>query len=106
MGKKSKPINEKRILTMYKITPRQLRNAQALSVTIKPSTIKGKKIDVYKNGIKIASIGALGYKDYSIYLSQNGIEVANERRRLYKIRHANDRNKKGTAGYYADKILW
>jgi hypothetical protein len=91
---------------MYKITPRQKRNAQALGVIIKPSTLKGKKIDVFKNGIKIASIGALGYNDYDIYLATEGLTYANERRRLYKIRHNNDRNKKGTAGYYADKILW
>ena len=56
---------------MYKITPRQKRNANALGVIIKPSTLKGKKIDVFKNGIKIASIGALGYKDYSIYFAEN-----------------------------------
>ena len=91
---------------MYKITPRQKRNADALGVIIKPSTLKGKKIDVFKNGIKIASIGALGYMDYDSYIKTKGIKFANERRRLYQIRHANDRNKKGTAGYYADKILW
>jgi hypothetical protein len=65
-----------------------------------------KVLNLFKNGIKIASIGALGYKDYSIYFAENGLAFANERRRLYQIRHANDRNKKGTAGYYADKILW
>ena len=91
---------------MYKITSRQKRNADALGVIIKPSTLKGKKIDVYKNGQKIASIGAIGYNDYDSYIKTKGITYANERRRLYKLRHANDRNKKGTAGYYADKILW
>ena len=94
------------IVIMYKITSRQKRNADAIGVIIKPSTLKGKKIDVFKNGIKIASIGAIGYKDYSIYVAENGLAFANERIRLYQIRHANDRNKKGTAGYYADKILW
>lgn len=91
---------------MYKITPRQKQNAEKLGVQIKPSTNKSKKLDVFKNGIKVASIGAIGYKDYSIHLSENGIQYANERRRLYKIRHQNDRTKSGTAGYYADKILW
>jgi hypothetical protein len=91
---------------MYKITSRQKDNADKLGVTIKPSTNKGKKIDVFKNGIKIASIGAIGYKDYSIHLAENGLTYANERRRLYRIRHQNDRTKIGTAGYYADKILW
>lgn len=91
---------------MYKITDRQYSNALNLGVTIKPSTNKSKKIDVYKNGKKVASIGAMGYKDYSIHLKENGKAFANERRRLYKIRHKNDRNKIGTPGYYANKILW
>jgi hypothetical protein len=91
---------------MYKLTTRQKANASKLGVVIKPSTVKGKKIDVYKNDVKIASIGALGYMDYDSYIKSKGLTFANERRRLYKIRHANDRNKKGSAGFYADKILW
>ena len=92
---------------MYKITTRQLFNAEKLGVTIKPSTNKAKKIDVYnKAGQKLASIGAKGYKDYEIYLLEKGSAFANERRRLYRIRHQNDRTKVGSAGYYADKILW
>jgi len=91
---------------MYKITARQKVNAIALNVVIKPSVVKGKKIDVFKDGKKVASIGAIGYNDYDSYIKTKGITYANERRRLYKLRHANDRNKKGSAGYYADKILW
>ncbi len=92
---------------MYKITARQLKNANALNVVIKPSKNKNKKIDVFDiEGNKIASIGAIGYNDYDSYIKTKGLAYANERRRLYQIRHANDRNKKGTAGYYADKILW
>jgi hypothetical protein len=44
--------------------------------------------------------------DYDSYIRKEGIAFANERRRLYKIRHEADRHKKGTAGYYADQILW
>jgi len=91
---------------MYKITQRQEDNANKLGVRITTSTNKAKKIDVYKNGNKIASIGAMGYKDYDLHLKEKGLAYANERRRLYRIRHANDRTKVGTAGYYADKILW
>jgi hypothetical protein len=91
---------------MYKITDRQKRNAASLRVIIKPSTNKSKKIDVFKNGQKIASIGAMGYMDYEMYIKAKGKAFAEERRRLYKIRHANNRNKIGTAGYYADRILW
>jgi hypothetical protein len=91
---------------MYKITDRQFGNALNLGVTIKHSTNKSKKIDVFKNGKKIASIGATGYKDYDIHLAESGRTFANERRRLYKIRHQADRTNVGSAGYYADQILW
>jgi hypothetical protein len=91
---------------MYKITTRQFSQALNLGVTIKPSTNKSKKIDVFKNGQKIASIGAMGYKDFDIHLKESGRAYAEERRRLYQIRHKDNRNKKGTPGYYADRILW
>jgi hypothetical protein len=92
---------------MYKITPRQKLNAQVLGVIIKPSTNKSKKIDVFnKAGQKIAEIGASGYMDFELYIKSKGIEYAKERRRLYKIRHKNNRNKIGTPGYFADRILW
>jgi len=92
---------------MYKITTRQKLMAQRLNVIIKPSQVKGKKIDVFnKSGEKLASIGDIQYNDYDIYVLKFGVDFANERRRLYKIRHEADRHKKNTAGYYADKILW
>jgi len=80
--------------------------AKSLGVDIKPSTKKGKKIDVFKNGKLVASIGAKGYKDYPTYLAENGKEEAEKRRKLYKMRHEKDRHSPGTPGYYADKILW
>lgn len=91
---------------MYIIKPYTYRQAQKLNVTVVPSRTKGKKIDVYKRGIKICSIGAKGYGDYPTYLALFGKEYANERRRLYKLRHRKDRLVKNTAGYYADKLLW
>jgi len=90
----------------YKIKSRQFKNAKKLGVTIKPSNLKSKKIDVFKNGSKIASIGAKGYKDYATYISERGLEYANKRKKLYKQRHNKDRKVKGSNGYYADKILW
>jgi hypothetical protein len=77
-----------------------------LGVVVKPSSVKGKKIDVFKNDKKIASVGALGYSDYPTYMKTKGKAYADERRRLYKIRHSKDRNVKGSDGYYADKLLW
>ena len=90
----------------YKPTKRQLLNAQRLGVTIAPSTNPMKKLDVYRNSRKISEIGAIGYMDYDGYLRTKGLAFANERRRLYRIRHERDRNRRGTAGYYADQILW
>lgn len=90
----------------YRIKPYSFRQAKKLGVTIKPSTVKGKKIDVFKKGKKVASVGALGYNDYPTWMQKKGKKYADERRRLYKIRHAKDRNVRGSAGYYADKILW
>lgn len=82
------------------------KQAKKLGVIIKPSKVKGKKIDVFKNNKKLVSIGALGYKDYPTYIKEKGKKYADERRRLYKIRHSKDRKIRGSAGYYADKILW
>ena len=39
-------------------------------------------------------------------LSVTSKAKAKTRRRLYKIRHNKNRNKKGTKSYFADKLLW
>lgn len=82
------------------------RKAKRLGVSVKPSTRKNKKLDVFKNNKKIASIGDSRYKDFHLYKKSEGTKKANLRRRLYKIRHNKHRGKVGTASYYADKILW
>ena len=43
----------------YKITNYSYNQAKKLNVEIKPSTNKKKKIDVFKDNKKIASIGAI-----------------------------------------------
>ena len=91
---------------LYHITKYSYTQARKLGVSIKPSTNKTKKIDVYKKGEKIASIGANGMNDYPTYMNKKGIKYAKTRRKLYKGRHEKDRKLKGSPGYYADKILW
>ena len=91
---------------MYEITSYSQEQAKRLGVTIKPSTNKKKKIDVFKNGEKIASIGAVGYGDYPTFMKTQGKEYADKRRKAYKSRHEKNRHIKGTAGFYADQILW
>ena len=86
----------------YKILPYSFRKAKGLGVVIKPSSNILKKIDVFKNGKKVASIGARGKEKRGSY--EKG--YANKRRKLYKDRHEKDRKVVGSAGYYADKILW
>tara|TARA_R110000868_G_C10786077_1_gene755898 strand:+ start:451 stop:729 length:279 start_codon:yes stop_codon:yes gene_type:complete len=90
----------------YKITSYTKDKANKLGVIVKPSKVKDKKIDVFKSGKKIATIGAKGYNDYPTYLKTKGKEYADERRRLYKIRHNKDRLVKDSNGYYADRLLW
>ena len=90
----------------YHITEYTKQQAQKLNVTVKPSTNPKKKLDVFKDGIKITSCGAINYNDYPTYIAKCGPDYANERRRLYKLRHNNDRKKQGTAGYYASNLLW
>ena len=96
---------------MYRIKAGQRIAARALGVVIRPSTSAGKKIDVYKHGFKIASIGAEGYEDFWGYVALEKAGkvpkgTATERRRLYKIRHAVECTSPGTPGFYACKILW
>jgi hypothetical protein len=91
---------------MYDITNYTKEQAKKLGVEVKPSSNKKKKIDVFKSGEKVASVGAIGYKDYPNYIKTQGKAYADKRRELYKQRHAKDRNKVGTNGYYADKLLW
>lgn len=90
----------------YTITNYTFKQARKIGVTVKPSTNKTKKIDVYKKGKKIASVGAYGMNDFPTYIKKRGLQFAKTRRRLYKIRHNKDRMKKGSNGYYADTLLW
>ena len=91
---------------MYQIQPYTYKQAKILGVEVKPSTHKNKKIDVYKNGTYICSIGFLGMKDFPTYIKEKGLDYANERRRLYRIRHKSDKNIVGSNGYYASELLW
>lgn len=94
------PYTNKKLLSVVK------SKAKKLGVSVEPSKSKNKKLDVFKDGKKIASIGDSRYKDFLLYKETEGMDKAKKRRRLYKIRHNKHRNKKGTKSYYADKILW
>ena len=91
---------------MYAITPYTHKQAKRLGVSVKPSTNKTKKIDVFKQGKKIASVGANGMNDFPTYVKKYGLTFAKTRRRLYKMRHERDRHVKWSRGWLADNLLW
>jgi hypothetical protein len=91
---------------MYQITDYTKEQAKKLGVIVKRSSNPNKKIDIFKGDKKVASVGAIGYNDYGTYLEKTGKNkaYADERRRLYKIRHKKDLNSKN--GYWASHLLW
>jgi len=90
----------------YTISEYTKNQAKKLGVSVKASTVRGKKIDVYKCNKKVASIGAKGYGDYPTFLRERGKKYAEERRLAYKKRHQKNRTIPNTPGFYADKLLW
>ena len=114
IGGKASVIDKKELKmgkVRYKIKSYSKKKAAKLGLEIKLSTNKSKKIDVFKNGVKIASVGATGYMDYPSYKEAEKLGkvekgTADKRRKLYKIRHNKDRHKKNTNSYFADQILW
>ena len=83
----------------YQILPYSYSQAKKYGVEIYPSHNPSKKIDVFKDGEFISSIGAIGYMDYPYYIQYYGKKYADERRRLYHIRHRSDNS-------YSSVILW
>ena len=95
------------MVKLYEILPHTKKQAKKLGVRVFPSEKKSKKIDVCdKGGYLVASAGARGYKDNPTYLKEEGKKYADERRKLYKIRHNKHRNIAGSPSFYADKLLW
>lgn len=90
----------------YNITNYTYSQAKKYGVTVKPSTNKTKKIDIFKKSKKIASVGALGMGDYPTFMNIEGMKSAREHRRKYKIRHQKYRTIRGSRSWYADKLLW
>ena len=94
----------------YKITEYTKQQADKLGVVVKPSTNKSKKLDVFKNGEKVASVGAIQngvpMGDYPTYLKTNGKEFADERRRLFNKRFEKQSKVKNSNAYFAKNLLW
>jgi len=75
---------------MYIISEYTKHKAKQMGLEVRHSTNPHKKLDVFRQGKKIASIGAVGYSDYPHYIQSNGKAYAEERRRLYHLRHTQD----------------
>jgi hypothetical protein len=90
----------------YSIKQYSFDQAEKLGVTIKPSGDPNKKIDVFKGDKLLARIGDSKYSDYPSYIQSHGKKYANERRRLYRLRHSKDLSVKDSPGFFARKILW
>jgi len=67
---------------------------------------KKKKLDVFRKGVRVATIGANGMGDYPTFLRTRGKEFASKRRKAYKSRMAKNRKVVRSNGWYADKLLW
>ena len=91
---------------MYSITKYTYKQAKNLGVVVKPSQNATKKLNVYKDNKKVASIGAYGMSNFPTYMKTRGITYAKKRRRLYKMRHEKDRHTKWSRGWLSDKLLW
>lgn len=87
---------------MYKIKDYTKKRAEEAGLTVKPSTHKGKKLDVYRNGHFLAAIGDLSYSDYPTMLEEEGYAVAEKRRILYHLRHKHDTLRERLARF----LLW
>jgi hypothetical protein len=86
---------------MYDIAPYTFKKAKLLGVTVKVSERKHKKIDVYKNGTRIATIGDTRYPDYA-HLRETNPPLAEDTRRLYHLRHT----QKTVGERMAKELLW
>jgi len=59
-----------------------------------------------KDGKYLFSGGATGYSDFPTYMKTNGKLYADERQRLYHIRHKKDIEQPYTKGWFISKLLW
>jgi len=98
---------------MYSISKYTKDKAKELGVVVFSAEKYPYKLEIYnkKDGVFIGYIGDRNYADYPTYLAgeKQGLYpsgYADERRRLYHIRHNKDMSKVGSKGYYAGNLLW
>ena len=79
------------------------------SFTVEPSerAFKKLKVIIYKDGLKIKTlhVGDTRYYDYIKYNRDNP-SIADERKRLYLLRHSKENKDFLKGSWWADKLLW
>jgi len=92
---------------MYELQTRTERIADDLGVVIFPSDNPKYKLDLYDHrGRFMFRLGDSRYSDYPTYLKTHGKKFADNRRRLYMLRHHKEIEKDGTRGWWAWRLLW
>lgn len=91
------------------------KQAKKYNLDIYPAENKKHKLEVYdkETGNFLGNIGAFGYNDYGQYLDMEKAELvpkgyADERRRLYHLRHSKERgfDTPYTKSWLARVLLW
>ena len=94
-------------MSNYIITQYAYDKAKKLNLIIKQSKNKGKKIDVYDiDDNLLHSIGDIKYNDYPNYCIIYNKQYADERRRLYHIRHKKGIDIINSKQYLSANLLW
>ena len=94
-------------MSNYNITQYSYDKAKKLNLIIKQSKNTNKKIDVYTiNNQFLHSIGDIRYNDYPSYYIIYNKQYADERRRLYHIRHKKGINIINSKQYLSANLLW
>ena len=87
----------------YKILPHTFQQAEKLGLHIRPSKYHKYKIDIYDMDRNfLFSGGDRNYMDYAYYLKLYDKEYADERKKLYAIRH----QKESIRGKIISFLLW
>ena len=94
-------------MSNYIITQYSYDKAKQLNLIITQSKNKNKKIDVYDiHNNFLHSIGDIKYNDYPNYCIIYNKQYADERRRLYHIRHQKNINVINSKQYLSANLLW
>ena len=92
---------------MYEIQPRTKQIAKKLGLIVFPSENPKYKIEIYdRNGLFLFYGGHPDFSDYPTYLKTHGKEFADERKRLYRIRHKKELDDFCSRGWIVAKLLW